>query len=81
MTKSSRSLTTLAAGVLKRFAAVEADANRIHEEQGGRQIARAVMTDEGLHILMQDQHGTSLEIAGGKLAVGVKTKTEEVNHG
>jgi len=76
MTKS-KSLTTFAAGVLKRFGAVETEANRIHGQEAGATFMRAVLDDNGLHVLATDQHGTTLEIAGGKLAVSVKSEAEQ----
>jgi len=79
MTKSSsRSITTFASGILKRLAAVEHAAQQAHDDtQDSKIIARATLTSDGLHVLLQDQHGASLEIAGGQLAVAVKSGEAE----
>jgi hypothetical protein len=71
----SKSLTIAASdagGIMKRFQAVEAEAQRVHEESQGRALVRALLDSDGLHAVISDQHGATLEIAGGKVAVSVK---------
>lgn len=54
----------------KRFASVEAEASRIHAEQSGSRIVKALMNGSGLHVLVTDGK-TILEIAGGVTALSV----------
>ena len=79
MTRSNKSITVAAgnaAGILRRFQAVELEADRIAGEQNGSRMVRAVLDDNGLHVLMRDEHGAVLEIAEGKVAISV-TNGEE----
>jgi hypothetical protein len=81
MKKGKSTAVTVAAqssaGVMARFNAVEAEARRISEEANGRTIARAFLGQDGVHALLTDEHGTTLEIAGGKIAVSVRALEEE----
>jgi hypothetical protein len=70
MTRSSKSVTLAAesaAGIMRRFRAVEAEAERIAGEQNGNRIVRAVLDESGLRAVISD----------GKVAVSVNNGSEE----
>jgi hypothetical protein len=66
---------TLAAGkagaVMARWNAVELAAQAVHESDTGRKLVQAPAGKDGIHALVRDQHGVTMEIAGGKIAVTI----------
>ena len=60
-----------AATAITRFSAVEREAQRIHQEQTGSRLVRALLDGSGLHAVITDGKAT-LEIADGKVAVSVR---------
>ena len=83
MAKQEKALTItqaagLAATALSRFGAVEREAQRIHQEQTGSRLVRALLDGSGLHAVITDGKAT-LEIASGKVAVSVRQ--EEIDRG
>jgi hypothetical protein len=73
MTKSNK-LTQTAGGHLRRFSAVEHEAERIASEQNGRAFVRAVLSDGKLHAIIQDECGAVLELAEGKIPLTVRNE-------
>jgi len=65
-----------AATTLARFAAVEAAAERIHQEQVGAKFVRAAMNGRGLHAVLTDGK-TTLEVMDGKVALSVTQDAED----
>jgi hypothetical protein len=78
LTKQSIPAVTQAAGeagrVMARWNAVETEAARVHEEGQGRNLLRAVAGEDGIHAIIRDKHGATIEIAGGKIAVTIAAK-------
>jgi len=72
MAKKSKAITIAAqsAGAV-RFASVEREATKIHQQETGARFMRAVSGEQGLHVLFSDG-GTTVEVAGGKFAVSVR---------
>ncbi len=64
-----------AAAIARRFEAVEREAERIHTEQTGAAIVRALLGGAGLHAVITDGKAT-LEICNGKVAVSVTRQDE-----
>jgi hypothetical protein len=60
--------------VVARWNAVETEAARVHEEGQGRNLLRAVAGEDGIHAIIRDKHGATMEIAGGKIAVTIAAK-------
>jgi hypothetical protein len=56
--------------VAKRFASVEAEASRIHAEQSGASLVRALLQGGKLHAVISDGKST-LEIMDGSVALSV----------
>jgi hypothetical protein len=54
-----------------RWNAVEADANRVYENEAGKAIARAVFGKDGSHHVFLKTGATTLEIKDGDVAVSV----------
>jgi hypothetical protein len=72
MTKS-KSVTIAAsdaATTLARFAAVEAAAERIHQEQVGAKLVRALLNGGKLHAVISDGSST-IEVHDGQVALSV----------
>jgi hypothetical protein len=63
-----------AASVLARWNAVELAAQDVHESDTGRKLVQALAGKDGVHALIRDQHGVTMEIAGGKIAVTIAAK-------
>jgi hypothetical protein len=59
---------------MARWNAVETEAERVHEEGQGRNLLRAVAGEDGIHAIIRDKYGATMEIAGGKLAVTIAAK-------
>ena len=74
MAKKSRAITTCAqsaSAVTTRFADVERVANRIHQEQQGASLMRALLDKSGkLHAVLSDGKAT-LEVMDGAVALSV----------
>jgi hypothetical protein len=74
MSKSRNNAVTVAASkagsVATRFASVEAEAQRIHTEQTGAKLVRAVLNGGGLHAVLSDGK-TTIEVLDGKVALSV----------
>ena len=51
--------------------AVEIAAQAVHEADTGRKLVQAMAGADGVHALIRDQHGVTMEIAGGKIAVTI----------
>ena len=60
-----------AAAVMARWQAVELAAQTAHEADTGRRLVQAMAGKDGVHALIRDQHGVTMEIAGGKIAVTI----------
>jgi hypothetical protein len=71
-TTNAVTIAASAAGaVAKRFAAVENEASRIHAEQSGAKLVRALLQGGGkLHAVISDGKST-LEIMDGSVALSV----------
>jgi hypothetical protein len=76
MATKSKSLTLAAVGILKRFQAVEREAERIAAGQNSTQLVQALLNDDGLHAIISDGRAT-IEIANGQVAVSVKGESGE----
>jgi hypothetical protein len=63
-----------AASVMARWQAVELAAQAAHEADTGRKLVQALAGKDGVHALIRDQHGVTMEIAGGKIAVTIAAK-------
>jgi hypothetical protein len=63
-----------AGSVMARWQAVELAAQAVHESDTGRKLVQAIAGKDGVHALIRDQHGVTLEIAGGTVAVSVAAK-------
>jgi len=61
--------------VAKRFASVEAEASRIHAEQSGAQLVRALLSGGKLHAVISDGKST-LEVMDGSVALSVAQPEE-----
>jgi hypothetical protein len=74
--KSKGTAITLAAqraeAIAARFAAVEAEATRIHEEQTGARLVRAMLGGNGLHAVISDGKST-MEVFDGQVSLSVKS--------
>jgi hypothetical protein len=75
LTKQSIPAVTAAAreagAVMARWNAVEIAAQAVHESDTGRKLVQALAGQDGIHALVRDQHGVTMEIAGGKIAVTI----------
>ena len=74
MSRKSKSLTIAAqnAGTIAaRFQSVEAEANRIHTEQTGATLVRALLGGQGLHAVISDGKST-VEVFNGQVSLSVK---------
>ena len=61
----------------KRFQAVEAEASRIHAEQSGAQLVRALLQGGKLLSIVSDGKST-IEVCNGRVALSVaQAQTEE----
>jgi len=70
-TTNAATIAASAAGaVAKRFAAVENEASRIHAEQSGASLVRALLQGGKLHAVISDGKST-LEIMDGSVALSV----------
>jgi len=78
LTSNAVTVAASAAGkIATRFQAVEAAAQRIHTEQSGAQLVRALLSGGKLHAVISDGKST-LEIMDGSVALSVaQTGTEE----
>jgi hypothetical protein len=76
MATKSKSLTLAAVGILKRFQAVEREAEHIAAGQNSTQLVQALLNDDGLHAIISDGRAT-IEIANGQVAVSVKGESGE----
>jgi hypothetical protein len=56
--------------IVTRFAAVETAAHRIHEEQSGAKLVRALMNGGKLHAVVSDGQ-TTLEVLNGTVVLSV----------
>jgi hypothetical protein len=76
----SKSITIAAsdaANTLARFASVEAEASRIHAEQAGSKLVRALLSGGKLHAVISDGSST-IEVHDGQVALTVtQPDTEE----
>ena len=73
--ENNKSITIAASNagaIVKRFSTVETEAARIHAEREGAALARVIAGPGGIHLLMTDRHGTTLEIAEGRIAATVR---------
>jgi hypothetical protein len=62
---------SLAGTAMSRWNAVGADANRVYENEAGKEIARAVFGKDGSHHVFLKTGATTLEIKDGDVAVSV----------
>ena len=60
-----------AGSVMARWNAVELAAQAVSETDTGRKLVQAMAGADGVHALIRDQHGVTMEIAGGKIAVTI----------
>jgi hypothetical protein len=60
-----------AGAILARWGAVERAAQAVHEDDTGRKLVQALAGRDGIHALIRDQHGVTLEVAGGQIAVTI----------
>jgi hypothetical protein len=65
-----------AGSVAKRFASVEAEASRIHSEQSGSRLVRALLSGGKLHAVVTDGRST-IEVCNGSVALSVAQAEEE----
>jgi hypothetical protein len=63
-----------AGSIMARWQAVELAAQTVHEADTGRKLLQALAGKDGVHALIRDQHGVTMEIAGGKIAVTIAAK-------
>ena len=70
--KKSTAITLAASTAAARWNAVESVANRIHEEQSGANLVRALLGKNGLHAVISDGKST-LEVSDGQVALSVKS--------
>ena len=63
-----------AGSVMARWNAVELAAQAVSETDTGRKLVQAMAGADGVHALIRDQHGVTMEIAGGKIAVTIAAK-------
>ena len=63
-----------AGAVMSRWNAVELAAQTVHEADTGRKLVQALAGKDGIHALVRDQHGVTMEIAAGKIAVTIAAK-------
>jgi hypothetical protein len=79
MAKAKSKAVTIAArsagDTIARFEAVEAAACRIHQEQSGANLMRALLSGGKLSAIVSDRHST-IEIYDGKVSVSVKQDEE-----
>jgi hypothetical protein len=61
----------LAGDIVARFAVVEATACRIHQEQSGARLVRALLKDGKLHAVVTDGNAT-LEVMDGAVSLSVE---------
>jgi len=72
MKEKSKAITVAA----QNAGAIASRAHRIQAEEAGRTIARAFLGKDGVHALLTDAHGTTIEIAEGKIALTVRQQQE-----
>jgi hypothetical protein len=60
-----------AGSVMARWQAVELAAQAVSDADTGRKLVQAFAGKDGVHALIRDQHGVTMEIASGKLAVTI----------
>jgi adenine C2-methylase RlmN of 23S rRNA A2503 and tRNA A37 len=72
--KRIRETAREAGTVMARWQAVELAAKAVHESDTGRKLVQAMAGKDGVHALIRDQHGVTMEIACGKLAVTIAAK-------
>jgi len=72
MSKKSKAITVAAksAAIASRFADVECVATRIHQEQAGASLMRALLKGGKLHAVVSDGRAT-LEVSDGAVALSV----------
>jgi hypothetical protein len=79
MAKLTPNAVTVAASnagtVAKRFASVEAEASRIHSEQTGGKLVRALLSGGKLHAVVTDGQST-IEVCNGSVALSVAQPEE-----
>lgn len=71
--KKSKAVTIAAqaaTAIATRFAAVEVEATRIHQEQSGAKLVRALMKGGKMHAVVSDGK-TTLEVMDGAVALSV----------
>ena len=71
--KKSTAITLAASTAASRWSAVESVANRMHEQQSGANIVRALLGKNGLHAVISDGKST-LEVSDGQVALSVKSE-------
>jgi hypothetical protein len=59
---------------MARWQAVELAAQAVSDADTGRKLVQAFAGKDGVHALIRDQHGVTMEIAGGKIAVTIAAK-------
>jgi hypothetical protein len=64
-----------AGSMAKRFASAEAEASRIHSEQSGSKLVRALLQGGKLHAVISDGKST-IEIMDGQVALSVAQSEE-----
>jgi hypothetical protein len=65
-----------AGAVAKRFVSVEAEASRIHAEQSGSKLVRALLSGGKFHAVISDGKST-LDVMDGSVALSVAQAEEE----
>ena len=75
MAKAKSKAVTIAArsagDIIARFAAVEDEATRIHQEQSGAKLVRALLKDGKMHAVITDGKST-LEVMDGAVSLSVE---------
>lgn len=67
ITKSAQS----AGALVTRFAAVETEATRIHQEQSGASLVRALLKGGRMHAVISDECGSTIEVSDGNVMLSV----------
>jgi hypothetical protein len=77
MAKTKSKAVTIAArsagDIIARFEAVEAAACRIHQEQSGAKLVRALLKDGKMHAVITDGNAT-LEVMDGAVSLSVEQR-------
>ncbi len=67
VTKAAQS----AGALVSRFSAVESTATRIHQEQSGASLVRALLKGGRMHAVISDECGSTIEVSDGNVMLSV----------